>query len=61
MQGEEIFDDYWTNYGKIQIETKGGQRKPMASFDEYIAYRGLPTDINNKQKSSNIYINSQEV
>ncbi|MDR3313355.1 MAG: EcoRV family type II restriction endonuclease [Oscillospiraceae bacterium] len=45
--GEEIFDDYWANFGKIQIETKDGKRKSMTSFDEYIAYRGLSTDIKN--------------
>lgn len=47
--GEEIFDDYWANFGKIQVETKDGKRKPMTSFDEYIAYRGLPLDIKNKK------------
>lgn len=45
--GEEIFDDYWANFGKIQIETKDGKRKAMTSFDEYISYRGLSTNIKN--------------
>ncbi|MCL1995199.1 MAG: EcoRV family type II restriction endonuclease [Defluviitaleaceae bacterium] len=45
--GEEIFDDYWTNFGKIQIETPTGQRKYLNSFDEYIVYRGLSADIKN--------------
>lgn len=40
--GEHIFDDYWSNYGKIQIEIENGKRKPMTSFNEYIIYRGLP-------------------
>jgi hypothetical protein len=47
--GEEIFDDYWANFGKIQIEKPDGSRKPMTSFDEYIAYRGLSPDIKNKK------------
>jgi len=47
--GEEIFDDYWANFGKIQIETKGGERKPMTSLDQYIAYRGLTPEIKNKK------------
>jgi hypothetical protein len=51
--GEEIFDDYWANYGKIQIETKDGKRKAMTSFDEYIAYRGLSMDIKNNKASVN--------
>jgi hypothetical protein len=45
--GEGIFDDYWVNFNKIQIETKDGKRKAMTSFDEYIAYRGLSSDIKN--------------
>jgi len=45
--GEEIFDDYWANFGKIQIETKAGKRKTLSSFEEYIAYRGLPQKILN--------------
>ncbi|MDR2176198.1 MAG: EcoRV family type II restriction endonuclease [Synergistaceae bacterium] len=45
--GEEIFDDYWVNFGKIQVETKNGKRKALSSFEEYIAYRGLPGDIMN--------------
>ena len=39
--GEKIFDDYWINYGKIQIAKKDGTWKSMTSFDEYISFRGL--------------------
>ena len=45
--GEAIFDDYWANFGKIQVETKDGKRKPMTSFDEYISYRGLSDSLKN--------------
>lgn len=45
--GEEIFDDYWANYGKLQILNKNGQFKPLTSFSEYIAYRGLSMDLYN--------------
>ena len=50
--GEEIFDDYWANFGKIQIEMRDGRRKPMTSFDEYINYRGLSSDIKNNKAHS---------
>jgi hypothetical protein len=50
--GEEIFDNYWANYGKIQVETKDGKRKSMTSFDEYVAYRGLSADIKNDKALS---------
>jgi len=46
--GEDVFDDYWINYGKIQIKTKDGKLKPMTSFEEYIFYRGLSHDLINK-------------
>jgi hypothetical protein len=49
--GEDIFDDYWINYGQIDIEDKNGNRKPMKSFDEYIKYRRLSMDIRNNSVS----------
>lgn len=39
--GEEIFDDYWANFGKLQVLDKKGNRKALSTFEEYIAYRGL--------------------
>lgn len=47
--GEEYFDDYWANYGKIQIADKKGGLKKMTSFSEYLEYRGLPQELNNKK------------
>lgn len=44
--GEELFDDYWINFGKIEILVNG-TRKKLASFEEYLAYRGLPASLNN--------------
>lgn len=44
--GEELFDDYWANFGKIVILVNG-KRKKLSSFDEYLQYRGLPKDLNN--------------
>ena len=46
--GEAIFDDYWANYGKIYIKRDGG-RKKVLSFEEYLAYKGLPTGLQNKR------------
>lgn len=45
--GEELFDDYWANFGKIEILDKNGKRKKLSSFDEYLAYRRLPLKLNN--------------
>lgn len=44
--GEELFDDYWTNFRKIEILVNG-KRKKLSSFEEYLAYRGLPATLNN--------------
>ncbi|MDR2734636.1 MAG: EcoRV family type II restriction endonuclease [Spirochaetota bacterium] len=49
--GEAIFDDYWANFGRIQIETETGKRKVLSSFEEYIAYRGLSRKIINPKPS----------
>ena len=43
--GEELFDDYWSNFGKIEIPING-KRKKMSSFEEYLIYRGLPLELN---------------
>lgn len=44
--GEVLFDDYWTNFGKIEI-LKNGKREKLSSFEEYLKYRGLPIELNN--------------
>lgn len=49
--GEEAFDDYWANFGKIQILDKSKNRKPLTSFSDYLKYRGLPEDLNNPKAS----------
>jgi len=49
--GEEYFDDYWTNFGKIEISNGKGGRKKMSSFSEYLNYRGLPASLNNQRAS----------
>lgn len=44
--GEELFDDYWANFGKMEVLVNG-KRKKLSSFDEYLKYRGLPAELNN--------------
>nr|WP_309298275.1 type II restriction endonuclease [Helicobacter suis] len=39
--GEEIFDDYWMNYGRITITDSRGNLKPIRNLEEYLQYRGL--------------------
>ncbi len=45
--GEEYFDNYWTNYGKIMTSDKNGASKPIRSFIDYLAFRGLSEELNN--------------
>lgn len=49
--GEELFDDYWANFGKIEILDKTGKRKKLSSFSDYLEYRGLPASLNNPKAS----------
>ena len=49
--GEELFNDYWANFGRIQIQDVHGKYKALSSFSEYLQYRGLPETLNNPRKS----------
>ncbi len=49
--GDEIFDDYWANFGRMQIVDANHRRKSLSSFEEYIAYRGLSPELNNPKAS----------
>lgn len=48
--GEALFDDYWINFGEINTLNKNGEPKKLSSFAEYLAYRGLPSELNNPKK-----------
>ena len=37
--GEEWFDDYWMNFGKITVVTPSGQTKKIKSLEDFVAYR----------------------
>lgn len=46
--GEDLFDDYWINFGKINIQdVNTGDYKKISSFLDYLRYRGLSEDLNN--------------
>ena len=44
--GEALFDDYWANFGKMEILVNR-KRKKLSSFEEYLRYRGLPMTLYN--------------
>lgn len=49
--GEQYFDDYWINFGKIEIPDGKGGYKKVSSFPEYLKYRNLSMDLNNPKAS----------
>jgi hypothetical protein len=38
--GEKWFDDFWMNYGKIQMTLPDGKVKKITSLKNYLVYRG---------------------
>ena len=50
LAGEELFNDYWANFGRIKIQDRQGKYKALSSFTEYLQYRGLPETLNNPRK-----------
>lgn len=49
--GEEWFDDYWMNYGKITIKDKDGKSKKITSLTEFLKYRGKDETLYNSRAS----------
>ena len=49
--GEELFDDYWVNFGRINIRDKNGKYKKVSNFADYLRYRKLPESLNNPKKA----------
>ena len=43
--GEDWFDGYWMNYGKITIKTQSGETKRITSLEEFVTYRGGDTSL----------------
>lgn len=49
--GEEWFDDYWMNFGKIIIKDDNGKTKKLTSLKEYLKYRGYNESLANPRTS----------
>ena len=45
--GEALFDDYWVNFGNMEVSNGAGGYHKLSSFADYLRYRGLPEDLNN--------------
>ena len=59
---EELFDNYWANFGKLEIADFLGKNKKLSSFKEYLRFRGLPENLYNpkatKQKGTHSHGNN---
>lgn len=49
--GEEIFDDYWMNYGKITTIDKNGKPVKIRRLKDFLEYRGLDPNLINLRAS----------
>lgn len=45
--GEEWFDDYWMNYGKITIKSKTGKQKKLTKLSEFLEFKGKDPSLAN--------------
>ena len=45
--GEEWFDQYWMNYGKITIKTESGKQKKITKIEEFLKFKGVDTKLAN--------------
>lgn len=45
--GEQWFDDYWMNYGKIQMTLPDGKVKKITTLRNYFIYRGQDPELAN--------------
>jgi hypothetical protein len=50
--GEEIFDDYWMNYGKITIIDEKNKEKQIRNLIDFLIYRGFNSNIINQIKTN---------
>lgn len=45
LAGEELFDEYWVNFGKLNVPDKKGGYKTLSTFEEFLAFRSLSSDL----------------
>jgi hypothetical protein len=38
---EDIFDEYWANYGKISVKKENGTLKKLTTLDEFLKYKNI--------------------
>ena len=51
LAGENFFDDYWVNFGKLEIPDGKGGYKKLSSFSDFLNFKGLSPNLNYPKKS----------
>jgi hypothetical protein len=46
--GEDVFDEYWTNYGKLNI-VKNGVLEKITQLEDYLTFKGMDTSLINRK------------
>lgn len=46
LAGEEFFDEYWINFGKLQVPNNKGGYKALSTFEEFLSFKGLSLALN---------------
>ena len=46
LAGEELFDEFWVNFGKLKVPDKKGGYKTLSTFEEFLTFKGLPLNLN---------------
>lgn len=49
--GEQWFDEYWINYGKIQMTLPDGRVKKITTLRNYLTYRGQDPELANAKSN----------
>lgn len=45
--GEEVFDDYWMNYGKISTLDDTGKERKIKTLKDFLEYKGIDSSLVN--------------
>ena len=51
LAGENFFDDYWVNFGRLKVPNGKDGYKKLSSFAEFLNFKGLPANLNYPKKS----------
>ncbi|MCD6327064.1 restriction endonuclease, partial [bacterium] len=48
--GEDVFDEYWMNYGRMIIKGKTGSTKTLSNLTDFLNAKGIDTGLINHRR-----------